>query len=455
MGVSSGKSVGMGTLSFFELGGNQIVNSKFIIRAIISIVWLWAPMALSQVNTEAPISPSRQWALLIYQRIAGVRIPIDHHDLTFMEAQLDNNHLDKAVERAMQSPNFYRITVKNFALKMSNQGGSIRVPFNDMAATIIGIVRDNINAKEMLTGNFYYRGHKNLQNIPGDTVEHILMSNKHYAALEIQDNQGRLDTLGGLASVLIKIEGQVVKKENNAVPNPSASGVITSRAYMEATATMGTNRAVIADTLEKFTCRSIDEASDTGSPDIFIGKDVERTPGGDPNAFLNKCSGCHSILDAFKPATAYIDFEDGYLKHGRVLQASNKVDSKDVDLINAKVNGIPIKLTRNAEKAPGGYEIKNNRWRNHAIGTANANYFQWRSPASGRGLNEYTHLLANSKAFSKCMVRRIYQSVCKRDISKFETDWVKQMSSRFESHDYNLKWLFGQIVTEPSCIGKK
>lgn len=412
-------------------------------------------MAIPQVNHEEPISQWRQKALLIYQRIVGVRVPIGHFDLVFMEERLKANDLEGAVKRVIENPNFYRITVKDFALKMSNQGESLRIPLNDMTATIIGIVRDEINAKEMLTGNFYYRGQERLQNVPDNVMRDILMSNNHYEALETQDNQGRFDDQGGLAGVLVKVEGQVVKKGNEMVPNPSASGVITSRAYMEATASMGTNRAVIADTLKKFTCRSIEEASDTSAPDTFIGQDVERNPGGDPIAFLNKCRGCHSILDAFKPATAYIDFEDGYLKHGRVLLASNVEDSDNVNLIDASPNGVPLKLTRNADKFPNGYKISNRNWKNRATGPGNASFFQWRSSDIGSGLNAYARLLADSGAFSRCMVHRVYRSVCKRKPSKFEEAWVQQISSRFESQNYNLKWLFSQIVTNPFCIGRE
>ena len=430
---------------------------------IICAIWLGTSTVQAQTDPNSSITESRQRALLIYQRLAGVRVPIDHPDLIYMESRLAANDLEGVAARAMQNPNFYRITVKNFALKMSNQSETIRVPFNDMTATIMGIIRDEINAKEILTGNFYYRGQSGLSDVRSDILEDILMSDNHYMDLETQDNQDKFNAQGGLASILVRVIGQVVKNGDSTTANPSASGVITSRAYMKSTATMGTNRAIIADTLQKFTCRSIEEASDTSAPDIHIGRDVDRTPGGDPKTFANKCQGCHSILDAFQPATAYIDFEDGYLKHGLILQSSGQANSDDVDLIDANTrNGIPIKMTRNEDVFPKGRKIRNINWTNHAVGAGNKPYFQWKNASSGShlkgsGLKQYASLLANSGAFSKCMVRRVYQSVCKRDISQFEAKWVNQISTEFESqaHKYNLKWLFGRVATDPNCIGKR
>ena len=410
---------------------------------------------INESDAPSPSDLARQHALLIYQRLAGVRVSIDHPDLDFMEERLVAGDPMGAAQKAMESPNFYRITVKDLGLKMSNQEETIRVPLNDMTATIIGIIRDEINAKEMLVGNFYYRGKEDIGEIPSDPIEDILLSNNHYEALENEDNRGVYASQGGLAGVLVRVDGQVVKGPGNTVvANPSAAGVITSRAYMMSTATMGTNRAVIADTLKKFTCRSIEEASDTSAPDTFIGRDVARLPGGSPKTFLNKCKGCHTILDAFKPATAYIDFEDGYLKHGKVLPSSGEADSPDPDLIDAN-NGIPIKLTRNSDVAPDGYEIVHNQWVNHALGGGNASYFQWRGASSGTGLSAYAQLLAESKAFSNCMVYRIYQSVCKRDLSREESDWLNEISSSFESNNYNLKWLFARVTIDPNCIGEQ
>ena len=68
----------------------------------------------------------------------------------------------------MQDPNFYNVTVRNFAAPMSNKPQSLFVPLNDYTATIIGMVRDNVPFNTVLSADLIYVGDRRTSSgLPG------------------------------------------------------------------------------------------------------------------------------------------------------------------------------------------------------------------------------------------------------------------------------------------------
>ena len=63
-----------------------------------------------------------------------------------------------AAQLAMQDPNFYNVTLRNFAAPMTNKAQSVFVPLNDYTATIIGMVRDNVPFNTVLSADLIYTG---------------------------------------------------------------------------------------------------------------------------------------------------------------------------------------------------------------------------------------------------------------------------------------------------------
>jgi hypothetical protein len=104
-----------------------------------------------------------------------------------------------------------------------------------------------------------------------------------------------------------------------------------------------------------------------------------------------------------------------------------------------------------------GYVIKSDVFVNNARGPANEALFGWReSGAGGAGANGLGRAIANSKRFSQCLVKRVYDSVCRANLDlKSEVAFVKPFAERFESRKYNLKELFEQIAILPACLGTK
>ena len=56
----------------------------------------------------------------------------------------------------MDNPNFYAVTLKNFAAPWTNRDQSVFVPLNDYITLVMGMVRDNVPFNQILSGNMLY-----------------------------------------------------------------------------------------------------------------------------------------------------------------------------------------------------------------------------------------------------------------------------------------------------------
>ena len=209
---------------------------------------------------DASVSPNRARALELYKRLVGVNTPIDNPVLVRMESQLNAGNALGAAQIATEEDGFFNHVVRDMAAKMSTLDESVKAPLNDMVAAFIGVTRDQLDARLLLTGNFYYMGNNGaavVNNLQADVVESI----NHYLALE---NQGY-----NLASVLERRDTQMVRVAggNSLAANPDPAGVITSRSFMEAHATAGTNRRLVEQTMKQFTCNPIESWADATSSD--------------------------------------------------------------------------------------------------------------------------------------------------------------------------------------------
>lgn len=408
---------------------------------VLSLI-LSAGSALAQSEAEL----EAKWLL---ERITGVRWPSDAAVLQQMSTLVASKNSSGAVQLAMMQPQFYNITVKQLALQMSTREETIRTPFNDFAAAFIGVTRDDLDARQLLTGNFYYAA-ATAQiptgvTIPMNIGPDIVASNTHYAALE----NNRLN----LADVLERRDGQllVINNANATAANPDPAGVLTSRAYIEAHATAGTNRRLVEYAFREFMCATIDQVADTLASDIRIGRDIDRFPGGDHTKFQTSCKGCHTVMDGFRGAFAKWNFNNGAALHS----ASGGIEGRNA---GGDGNGVVGKLNQNNTVFPGGYVTRDDSWVNHANRGANALSLGWRGPASasGVGVASFGAAIANSQRFSQCMAKRVFQTVCRRDLSEDTQKLIfTQLGSQWESANYRFKKLFELVATHPQCRYKE
>ncbi|MBX7231878.1 MAG: hypothetical protein K1X29_07305 [Bdellovibrionales bacterium] len=422
-------------------------------------------LATYPVNLNAPITPELERAQTIFKRITGIKTPIDNPILQKMADKIKEEKADEAALLATDDSSFYNITVRDMAARMSTRDETTNTPLNDLVATIIGVARDDLPATDLLTGNYSYRGDPKLTAVPNDEIKDFLLSNNHYQYLE----QGRYD----LKKVLMKVVGQKLYNGStgSVVPNPDTAGVITSRAFMAAHAVAGTNRRLVEYTFREFLCIPINQWADTSGTDTFVGRDVDRAPGGIHEKYKTTCRSCHSVMDSFRGAFAKVDFSANYVKNADVLyglSSANENDNTSPLILFQNPIGIAGKMNRNNTTFPEGNAVESTAWVNNANQGLNASYFGWpelsknQSTHQGYGINSFATLVSQSKAFPRCMAIRAFRSVCKRDPgslkdekeSQSEKDFISDIAAGFSSTGYKLKYLFSKVAASEKCLGK-
>ena len=101
---------------------------------------LTVALVILSLGSAAYAAP-REQARRIHDRLAGV--PPTEAVLASMEADVDpgqNNNPIAAAFTAMDNPNFYNVTLKNFASPWTNRDRDVFVPLNDYTATVIGMI---------------------------------------------------------------------------------------------------------------------------------------------------------------------------------------------------------------------------------------------------------------------------------------------------------------------------
>lgn len=388
-------------------------------------------MGSSMPNPTGEITLHRRRAHQLFTSLTGVNVSIDDGRLVQMESLIAAGNEKGAAAIATSDPAFYDIQLRDLARKMSSREESVTTPLSDFVATFVGVVRDGVDARELLTGNFFYRADasKILNNnqgqpeVRGDTLADIIRSNNHYLDLQARNYS--------LYSVLVREDGQKFSNDgDNVLAMPDPAGLLTTRQWMSAHAVAGTNRRLVEFSFRQFMCVPMESWMDASRPDDYVGRDVDRFPGGSNEQYQVTCKACHTQMDSFRQAFAYVDF------------AGNRT----------RLNDRPVgKMNRNANMFPAGFNTTDNRWVNYATAAKNMDQFGWRSSPNGTGMGDFGRLLANSKGFSRCMTKHIFTSVCKRAPGAAEEAAVRAIADQFEG-DYQLKGLAEAIAISPICL---
>ena len=181
------------------------------------------------------------------------------------------------------------------------------------------------------------------------------------------------------------------------------------------------------------------DMADPNVSDAWVGRDIDRAPGGDSKVYQSNCRSCHGIMDGFRGAFAHFN-NSNYLP---------EVSRPPVE----SAYRIQVKYARNSEFYPAGHVTKDDSFENLATTGSNAEFFGWRGPTRGNGAAQFGMMLSKSKAFSRCMVKRAVEAVCLKTPSFEETlSMVYPEADRLEADQYNLRRMFGRIASNPNCI---
>src|SRR5690606_11263093 len=141
---------------------------------------------LSAAITYFPLlalAGSLEQAKRIHDRLAGV--PPTESTLLLMKASIESSGNGiAAAEMAMENDAFYRVTLKNWVAPWTNRDQTQFVPMNDYIATVLGLVRDERDFREVLFDDVIYTA-------SGVSPGYSISSNAHYEALEAGTSSGQ------------------------------------------------------------------------------------------------------------------------------------------------------------------------------------------------------------------------------------------------------------------------
>lgn len=401
------------------LNNNKVSYSSKLGVAILGVV-----LALNGASVYAG---ARDQAKRMFDRIAGVPpTAVELQDMMdIMGSDPDNDALAaQAAAVAFDSPSFYNVTLKNMVTPWTNEEQTQFADLNDFTATVIGLVRDDADFREVLYGDVIYVG------AGGSLTPYSNSSNQHYVDLEASG--GDL----GSNSVLMRANQSSV----TGLPADATAGVLTTRAAAHAFFVAGTNRAMFRFTLMNFMCNDLEQVKDISRTPDRIRQDVSRSPGGDSRIFMNSCVGCHAGMDPMAQAFAYYEWtgEEG-TPDGQLEYTPGQVQGK---------------YRINADNFRYGYVTPDDRWDNYwregqnsVLGWANSIDYGVSGCTTGscRGAKTLGMELAHSQAFAECKVKQVFETVClHKPTTSADHSQVESMVSSFQGNNYNLKGVFAE-----------
>jgi hypothetical protein len=374
-----------------------------------------AALALSLCVTGLVHAGTRDQAKRIHDRIAGV--PPSAAVLDQMSTLVASGDAAGAARVAMQSKTFYTTTLKNWITPWTNRDQTVFAPLNDYTATVIGMIRDDVDYREVLSGDILYIG-------GGGLPAYSPANNSLYEQLEDEDRD--------LSSAAVLVRS--TQSAHTGIPAAATAGVMTTRAAAQAFFIAGTNRAMFRFTLMSQMCKDMEQVQDVHLAPDRIRQDVSRSPGGDSRIFLNSCIGCHSGMDPLAQAFAYYTFNE---TTGRIEYTDGKVQAK---------------YLINQDNFKPGYVTPNDGWNNYWRQGANTVLGWSASGGSGTGAKSMGGELANSTQFARCQVEKVFRTVCLRPpVNAADRGKVNDIISVFRN-GYRVKDVFAE--TAAYCKGQ-
>jgi hypothetical protein len=391
---------------------------------ITSVVALW-------LCSQFALAGSLEQAKRLHERLTGVPPSPTTSVLADMAALIAVDDVKAAAYLAMRDNAFYDVTLVNWAAPWTNRDRTVFVPLNDYTATVVGLVRDEGDFRELLFENILYAAND-------VTPAYAPNSNAHYEEITRR---------------ALPLKTTLVRMTQQGIPAEATAGVITSRAASKAFFIAGTNRAQLRFTLLNHLCHDLEQLHDVTLPPDRIRQDVSRSPGGDSRAFLNGCMGCHTGMDPLAQAFAYYNYsydaendltgENGQLQYN----AEGMLDVETGTRVQAKYHF-------NSATFTPGFITLDDHWDNYWREGVNAN-LGWDQdlPGSGVGAKSMAKELAYSEAFASCQASKVFKAMCFRDPANVDdSQQIESMVRDFKQQDYNAKELFADAAIY--CMGK-
>lgn len=378
-------------------------------------------MAYARPNLDE-VKAKQQIANRYSKIITGMKLkqPISA-DLKAAILQIETNP-SLFIEKMFSSPAFFNIRVANFVSRLSNEENEPYQAIDDYQLALALAIQNNLDFRDIFTKPFYIT-----QGGPTAVINNNILLEFYNEELYSKLNDFSLN-FNPAAMV-----GETVSN------GYFHDGLMSTQGFGLRFIGDGTNRHPIQAGYDMYMCSKIGSYKDASLNDMFVGPDISRNPGDNPNDYFEKCSTCHSVLDGHRGAFAYYDLND----RGRV----EKYDH----VINEIYN-------RNQQHNPEGegYITLDTYWLNPLSSALNQNKFGWRTPLDGFGVLSFANMIVQSEQFQRCMTKKLIVEFCDQN-STLILDSNKEFISLYESmraDGYKMKNLISKIATSSFCVGE-
>lgn len=401
-------------------------------QAATALLWL----VLAAMATQAVAGP-RDQAQRMHNRLTGT--PAGDALLTTMAELISSGQAREAALLATAEDGFYNVVLKNFATPWTNRDRDVFAPLNDYTATVIGLVRDDRDFRQLLFADIVYVGDSGALSAHGFTgiAAPSASSNRHYEQMEA-------------AHVPLKdvLTARPQSSLYNLPPHATA-GIMTSRAAAQAFFYAGTNRAMLRFTLMNHLCHDLEQLKDPTRPSDRIRQDITRSPGGDSRIFLNNCIACHAGMDPLAQAFAYYNWSGP-----ENSPAGEILYNREGQLDPATGSRVVAKYRINANNFIHGFVTEDDGWHNYWRDGQNA-LLGWDGalPGHGQGAKSLGEELAHSEAFATCQAEKTFRTICLRSpASTADIAQLTSMTQRFRTQGHRLRDLFADAAVY--CMGE-
>jgi hypothetical protein len=135
-------------VAFYKVAFHQV---NMTIKQLLKLICFAVPLILTSALVSAG---SLEQAKRMHDRLAGV--PGTTAVIQTMSDLIEAGDAQGAAQIAMQSPSFYNVTIKNWVTPWTNEEFDVFAPLNDYTATVIGMVRDEVDFRQILSGDILY-----------------------------------------------------------------------------------------------------------------------------------------------------------------------------------------------------------------------------------------------------------------------------------------------------------
>lgn len=319
------------------------------------------------------------------------------------EAEAQTHYLTQAKIATEQA--YFLKTIYAIASRWTTEDGKyLQGNANDVALTIVGAAKDNINLRTIMYDDIFYQCTGIQPPYSRESMDH------HNACAALPPEQWlQVLTSSPQSAFMTPEEASLV------------AGLTTLRGHCQVFANAGTNRSYIRFNLLHHLGEDIEGWQDLQVDDSCVGEDVPRAPGDETETYNKKCKACHAGMDCLRSAYAYIDW---------VENEDASFCSLTPGVVAGKYSGNPGDELATQLALPtvdDSWELRWNKNDNTAAGWRDANMKKYPAgkKVKGKGPAQLNQLFANTDQFHYNTARQIMAYVCNIELDAPDLDVLR------------------------------